>query len=563
MNETVALRPLGGVGDAPGSTVARAVIGVVPASERGHRGRLLDALEDAYPVRFEGRGPGKLDAIDGLLAFGDEGSEQAGGAPRIHCLIYSGEEEPRGEPQTVALSHHDALDRPLRGARLTEAHAARLPALVPGSGEVVLASVAGRAAWVLQAGEETRRHRVAGAPSELEPGEALRNRLAPGRCLALLALTQFVGDLTAGRGWEPPPLRAAFVIDDPNLRKPSYGHIDYARLYRSAVDHGYHVSMAMVPLDARRTHRRAVELFRTGSANLSLCIHGNDHDGPELAQPRSIDEGLVPAAQALRRVLRFERRTGIAVDRVMVAPHERLSEGALAALLACGYEAFCGARPYPWITASPDLSWLTRPVDAGPLIGWGSAQLMPGGFPLLMRLDFGHPREELVIRAFLGQPLIMYGHHDLLEPGTETLESVAAEINRLGVTGWSSLTGIARAATEQRRSGELLELRMLGRRVRFEVPDGVREVRVDTSAVAPSERTPLLVWGAAGEGAKLVTEGNVCLSAERPGFVELQMAGAVDPESVPRPRLSARPLARRRVTEWRDRSRPVLSAGRR
>ena len=124
------------------------------------------------------------------------------------------------------------------------------------------------------------------------------------------------------------------MIDDPNLRAAGYGHLDYARLLASAQRHRYHVSMAMVPLDAGRgrAHPAAVQLFRDGSEHLSLCIHGNDHDGGELGRPSSGPAALPVVAQALRRIEAFERRTSVPVDRVMVAPHERMSRGTVDAL---------------------------------------------------------------------------------------------------------------------------------------------------------------------------------------------------------------------------------------
>ena len=54
----------------------------------------------------------------------------------------------------------------------------------------------------------------------------------------------------ARRAGGAPPLRAAIVFDDPNLRWRSYGYIDYRRLVEHADEHGYHAAMAMIPLDA-------------------------------------------------------------------------------------------------------------------------------------------------------------------------------------------------------------------------------------------------------------------------------------------------------------------------
>ena len=189
-----------------------------------------------------------------------------------------------------------------------------------------------------------------------------------------------------------------------------------------------------------------MRLFREGAEQLSVCVHGNEHLGPELGRPRSVAEGVALGAQALRRVASFERRTGVSVDRVMVPPHERISEPMARALAVCGFQALCTTRPYPRAVNSPDLPWLTRPSDAGPLAAWEPVDVVAGGLTVLLRADFIlTPREELVLRAFLGQPLILYGHHDLLREGPDPLAEAAGAIERLGEVRWCSLAEIASA----------------------------------------------------------------------------------------------------------------------
>jgi hypothetical protein len=435
-------------------------VGIVPASQLRARARLWAALEQAYPVRFEGRDRDALRELEGVLVFDtDDALFDAGKAAAspevladtgVPSLILHGEETSGRMPGAVALATHPALARPLRGGLLSDGYALTLKTTlkkVDVEG-VVLATLDGAPVWLLEPDSGTARHHVACAPAELDPTEALRERLRPGRCLALLTLVHFLGDLTAHLRPSPPMLRAAFVIDDPNLRRPRYGHLDYAELLRHARGHGYHLSVAMVPLDARFAHPRAVRLFREGAAHLSLCVHGNDHDGPELGRPRLDAEAMAIVAQALRRTTAFEQRTGIAVDRVMVPPHERLSEPVARALYACGFQAVTTTRPYPWVADTSDRSWLTRPPAVGPLAAWGPIDVIAGGLSVLLRADFReHPREDLALRAFLGQPLILYGHHDLLAGGPEALAAAAAEIDRLGDVEWSSLGDIAHTYT--------------------------------------------------------------------------------------------------------------------
>lgn len=374
-------------------------VGVTPAREHALRPRLWAALEAAYPVSFEGREAGALRELDALVAVGATLESAALDPARLPCLRANGGRE-----------MPDETIRP---------------------GGDLLACI----------------------PDELAEGEALRERLRPGRHGALLGLARFLAELTAHLRPAPPPLQAAFVIDDPNLRRRRYGHIDYAELLEHARAHGYHVAIAMVPLDGRLARRdgAATRLFRAGREHLSLCVHGNDHDGPELGRPTRDADALALVGQALRRTAAFEGRTGLLVDRVMVPPHERLSEPVARALRVYGFAGVCTTRPYPWLANTLERHWLARPPEAGPLAAWNPVDIVAGGLPVLLRAEFAafaesrSSREDLALRAFLGQPLILYGHHDLLAEGPDALARAAAEINRLGDVRWSSLGTIARA----------------------------------------------------------------------------------------------------------------------
>jgi hypothetical protein len=449
-------------------------IGVIPAAEHTRRARLWSALQDVYSVSFEGREAGALRELDGAIAFGADAAAGLRESALPALIAYGEERDPRPQgssptrpeaPGVVSLERDAALARPLHDARLTDTHAVALaPEVARDPSEHLLASLAAHPAWVLARADGPPLHRVGCLPIELGADEALRERLEPGRCLALLALAQFLANIvtdSAARSSEDSgapsrapgvagdrstPLHAAFLIDDPNLHRPRYGHLYYRELLADARERGYHLSVAMVPFDGWFADRRVARMFREGARQLSVCIHGNVHDGPELSRPRSLEQGLALGAQALRRMAAFERRSGVRVDRVMVPPHEQISEPMARALGACGFHGLCTTRPYPWLVTSPTEPWLTRPPDAGPLAGWRAAEVVASRLPVLLRADFAlHPREDLVLRAFLGQPLILYGHHDLLRDGPQTLAQAATAIDALGEVRWGSLGEIAHA----------------------------------------------------------------------------------------------------------------------
>jgi hypothetical protein len=448
----------------------RARIGVLPQGARAARTRLFDALEHAYPIRFEeiafGDGGVALADLDGLLAIGAESpAELPAGVP---CLRALGEERASaGATASVAVSAHPSLARALHGAQLSDRWTDSLPTQALGPGQVTLAATDGAPAWVLAPAatelvaaapdgaatepdaatpDTAPAELVSAAPAELAPGEALRERLAPGRCLALLALVHFVRRVTRDRALQA-PLDAAFVLDDPNLHWPRYGHVRYAEIARHAQEHGYHMVIAMPPIDGWLAHPRAVRVFREHPDRLSLCVHGDDHLGPELGRIHSPSEGRALADRALARAAAFQRRTGIPYERVMVPPHEQLTEAAAHGLFTAGFASVCVSRPYPWIAptrpgAAAALS--TGPPQRGALAGWEPRELVAGGLPVLLRTGFNAPREDLVLRAFLGQPLILYGHHDLLADGLDVLADATAAIDALGDVRWGSLATIAR-----------------------------------------------------------------------------------------------------------------------
>jgi len=233
-------------------------IGVHPARERAARKRLLGALEQVHQVRFEARDAGDWADLDGVLCFGGEPLELPLGLPALRAIS---EERRLGSGGALALQRREELERPLRGAALTDSWSAALAGDAVRTDDLVLATSDGQPAWIASAGT-TVRTVVSTAPAELAAGEALRERLAPGRCLALLSLVHFLRSLAPQARRPPPMLRAAFVIDDPNLHWPSYGHIRYEALQQHAHLHGYHVSIAMVPLDGWLAHPRVVRLFQ-------------------------------------------------------------------------------------------------------------------------------------------------------------------------------------------------------------------------------------------------------------------------------------------------------------
>lgn len=538
---------------------ASSTVGVVPAIELRRRPALFGALRAAFPVRFEARD--RLDdlaGLDGQLVFGRQGPSEpvksartADECPRLVVAAHASRASTHGAQ--VEFADDADIARPLRGRRLTELLLSTAASARPCGRDRVLAVSGATALWWACAGAAWSQSSAC-TLDELRDGETLRERLSVGRFMALVPLIHFLRRVTAVLACEQQPLRASFVIDDPNLHWPSYGYLDYAEMVAHADEHGYHVGLAMVPLDGWLCNRRAASLIERNPAAVSLLMHGNDHLARELGALQNDRRAEAVLAQALRRTRAFERRSGLEVQRVMVPPHEACSAKALKAMARLGFDAACIGRPRPWGEHDP-------PPPSRSLMRWGPADMVDGVLPVLPRYLIDRPREELVLRALLGQPLILFGHHWDFADGLELLAEAAGFIDGLGDVRWDSVAQIARRGYHRRRDGESLHVQTHARRVTVEVPEGVQAVHV----VAAEG------WGT-GPAQLLARQGGCAnvLQPDRDGVfaalevvpgscleLELLPLRVVDPAAVPPARAAAWPIGRRALVELRDRMRPL------
>jgi hypothetical protein len=443
--------------------------------------RILNALERVFPVRFERADDTDLNSVDGLLVLGPESLAKTSAAfPQLvlpasatghNAANRLGGTDAAVTPSeliTVVLSDGPGLARPLRGREISEgARPGQLPS--PPAGGVVLASVQGGPVWWRSGDGRATLDVSAYQLARLHDGEALRDHMRAGCFMRLLPLVHFIGHVLGADGWKPPPLRASFVVDDPNLHWPSYGFLEYRELVEHAATHGYHLGFATVPIDGWLADRRVTSLLAANASVLSLAIHGNDHIARELGRLDTDEEAQSVIAQALRRIDALERRSGVTVNRVMLPPHGACSDAALRAMFRLGIEAVSVNPLYPWRDDLP---------ASTPLAGWHPAELVAGGLPVLPRHHLRDPREELALRAMLGQPLILYGHHGDFEEGLDILAQAASEIDALGDVQWGPLGWIARGNYATRQVGETLLVRMHARRIAIEVPRDVSALRV-------------------------------------------------------------------------------------
>lgn len=524
---------------------------VRPAVRLADHARLFASLEAAFNVRFV---PWSLDSppIDGVIVVGSGSvptlAEAAvDGVPALALGDAFGR---LGPAEDVRLGKHHAVDRRLWDVLLQRQSPG--PALEPTTEEAVLAAARYEPAW-------TRGHRgapidrVRAALPQLSGDDVLWRLLGRGvaeDALGLVALVHFLRGVEQAP-WVSEPPRAAFVFDDPNLRRPSYGYIDYEHLVRHADTHDYHAAMAMVPLDARASNPAAVATFRNRPDRLSLVIHGNNHVRRELMRARRERDALEMCSQALRRIARFEVDTGLRVDRVMMPPHGMCSRTVTRSLGALGYGALCAIHPCPWTEIPPPERLLA---------GWTPAEFVDG-CAVIPRFSLSASATEIALRAFLDQPLVLYGHHGDLSTGLETLADAAGRVQRLGDVRWCSLQEIMLANYELSVRNRSVAVRPWAGVVRVTLPAGAAELRVELPSLGSGPG--LKGWSRADLDLAPHALGlTVPLFGESDVVIRLHPNAEMDPRSVPDPPWRAWPRVRRRAAEARDRLAPATSYAR-
>jgi hypothetical protein len=377
-----------------------------------------------------------------------------------------------------------------------------------------------------------------------------------GAFMRLLPLIHFLREVNGGAAWRRPPVRACFMLDDPNLHWGSFGFVRYRRLVASARKHNYHVAFATVPLDAWFVHQPTAKLFRENADRVSLLIHGNDHTREELARPRSAERCLQIAAQALRRTETLEKCCGFGVARVMAAPHGSCHAEMAAAMLRVGFEAACISRG-SIMYSNPAEQWPAT-------VGLTPAEFLGGGLPTIPRFALTDKcHTEVILAVFLGQAIILVGHHQDLNDNHRTLETLAGFINDLPGARWTNLEAIARSNYWLSTADDVLRIRTYSRRWDLSVPEGVRHIVIEPAWQRESGRPDRVQVGREGQATPLTLDGDrysMDAQGSRALWVSHLAERHEDHRTVAAPPVTLWPLVRRLLSEGRDRLQPWLSS---
>jgi hypothetical protein len=513
--------------------------------------RLLAVLESVMRVRFEGRVLGDYEGLNGVILLRESHQEaERMRVAGIHCLHF-----PLGEllvsekvREEIRFADHRDVPEPLRKRVIHNDVAPACSPITPPTGAETLASSSKGPIWVIMHDGQIR-HDCSLLPlPRLTDSSGLFDYLNASSFVQVLPLIAFLRFLAGDEEESPPPIRACFMFDDPNLHWKSYGCIDYRELAEHAVKHNYHVAFATIPLDHWFVHLPTAKLFRDCSKTLSLLVHGNNHTLKELAQTCSPERRVALLNQALQRIRRLEARSGCQVSRVMAAPHGACREGMMEDMASLGFEAACISHG-SLRAHNPGKSWTGS-------VGFGMTEMV-AGLPIIPRFGLSkESRNSILLAVLLHQPVIAMGHHQDVCEGLDLLADLADFINSLGQVQWMDMQSIARSNYYSRQDGDVLHIKMFSRRIQLTVPPGMSKLVINRIGQGGLKREE--VWwhpsGAHTHPIKVSESSEIACAGHREIEIYVSFQNLNQLKTFPRPLPPLWPLTRRLMSEARDRS---------
>ena len=525
-------------------------IAVAPATEYQLRRRLFDMLGSELEVSFEPHTKDEYEGLKGLIALNGAAEAAREAALRnVRCYeVNLSQPNSSAAQSAITFTSSATVHRAFRGKTLADSSLINFSA-VSDSFES-LAKVGEQTIWAVEQHGGQEHHYVGVDIPVFTERDFFHNHFREQRWFAMVPLLHFLRRLLVPNGWPTPEPRASFIIDDPNLHHRSYGYIDFEKLANHAAAHNYHATIATVPLDAWYFDRKVVDLFQTHKKHISLMMHGVNHVADELARSYQEQDALSLLATGLRRIADLESRSGVAVARIMAAPHGAFAEFIADLMVRLGYEAAC-------VSIGSLLRWNPEKLWS-PDLGFSMAQpLGTLGFPVFHRI--GISETEIRLSAFLGHPVIIATHHQDCVSNFARLESIANIINETGNVRWMGIEDISRTNFVSQLQDGRLHVWPYSRRLAVPLSSVITEVEVCSSPYCGAFTIDLR------NHRRDSTEASADNVPARYSILNNTMeiffppSSHVDYNQVARKSAGMWPIVRRLLTEARDRTQPILS----
>lgn len=278
--------------------------------------------------------------------------------------------------------------------------------------------------------------------------------------LKIMPILMFLKYTFGDRCWHGINDYANLTIDDPWLIEP-YGYTNFTALCREAKKTRFHVTIGFIPYNYQRSHNDAIEIFQRCKQNLSIAVHGNNHDlsefrfnGNERLTDRKVsyihpeEKNIL---QALYRMDIFNRKTGLLFDRVMIFPRGYYAKESLNLLKKHNFLMTVNS------TMPFNAEHFTSRADLMRKI-----TLEFENFPLVMRYGISDWKKDkravaeakswIQMRLFLDLPVLLYTHHAFFKNGSDEFNALADMINKARpAVVWTGLGNIGKNLYLQKR----------------------------------------------------------------------------------------------------------------
>jgi hypothetical protein len=185
--------------------------------------------------------------------------------------------------------------------------------------------------------------------------------------------------------------------------------------------YNFSTTIAFIPWNWRRYDPNTVSLFQSRPEKLSVVVHGCDHTAGEFAERSpSLLNGKIRTS--ILRMERFQQRSGIEADRVMVFPQGVFSPETGRALKFNGFVAAVNTEVAPSDPAANE----TKIADL-----WNVAIMRYGTFPIFTRRYADNGIENFAFDSLLGKPCLIAAHHEVFKDHARNLKDFIARLNSL------------------------------------------------------------------------------------------------------------------------------------
>ena len=523
-------------------------VAVAPAAEYEVRRGLFDMFGSKLDISFEPHKPGEYEGLQALIALSGA-ADAARGASEcgISCYEVNGSQPiPFAAQSAITFTSSATVQPAFRNKTLADSSLVSF-SRVPDSFEC-LANVGGQPVWAMEQHDSYEHHHVGVDVPRFRQGEFFHSYFREARWFSMVPLLHFFRGLLGPDGWPAPEPRASFIIDDPNLHHRSYGYIDFEKLANHAAAHNYHATIATVPLDAWYFDRKVADLFQIHRKHISLMMHGVNHVANELARSYEEQDALSLLATGLRRIADLESRSGVAVARIMAAPHGAFVEFIADLMLRLGYESAC-------VSIGSLLRWNPQKVWS-PDLGFSLAQSL-GSLPIFHRT--GISETEIRLSAFLGHPIIVATHHQDCVSNFARLESMAKIVNSIGSTQWMGIEDISRTNFLSKTQNGMVQIWPYSRHFRIPLSAEFTSVQVCHSLYC--EGFTIDLCSNHRDGAEIAVPNVPARYRISNNTMEIffPSSNRVDYSQVASKSVGMWPVVRRLLTEARDRTQPILS----